>query len=248
VKAGLATSRQPESVIWHDVECGGYAADLSLWAELAAAAGGPILDLGCGTGRVALHLARKGHEVLGLDYEPALVAAFAQCAAGMTQAEAKVGDARDFDLNRRFDLVIAPMQLIQLFDRAEERLGCMRSVARHLNRGARCALAIVDSVAAPPETGTPPIPDSREVDGRVYSSLPVDVTEDGDSILVRRLRQTVSPEGELSDEVNDVRLCGLSAPLLEREAEAAGLRAVGRREIPPTDDHVGSTVALLEAS
>ena len=41
-------------VVWHDVECGGYDADLTLWQELAREAGGPVLDVGAGTGRVAL--------------------------------------------------------------------------------------------------------------------------------------------------------------------------------------------------
>ena len=58
------------AVIWHDVECGAYDADLALWRELAAAAGGPILDVGAGTGRVALDLARHGHEVVALDSDP----------------------------------------------------------------------------------------------------------------------------------------------------------------------------------
>ena len=43
-------------VIWHDVECGAYVADLPLWRELAAACEGPILDVGAGTGRVTLDL------------------------------------------------------------------------------------------------------------------------------------------------------------------------------------------------
>ena len=45
-------------VMWHDVECGSYVADLPLWRRLAAEAGGPVLDVGAGTGRVALDLAR----------------------------------------------------------------------------------------------------------------------------------------------------------------------------------------------
>ena len=53
--------------VWHDVECGGYAADLPLWRELAAREAGPVLDVGAGTGRVALDLARAGHDVTALD-------------------------------------------------------------------------------------------------------------------------------------------------------------------------------------
>ena len=55
------------NVIWHDVECGRYDADFDLWRELAAAATGPILDVGAGTGRISLDLARRGHEVVALD-------------------------------------------------------------------------------------------------------------------------------------------------------------------------------------
>ena len=50
------------AVIWHDIENGSYSADLPLWLELAAEAGGPVLDLGAGTGRVARALHGGGHE------------------------------------------------------------------------------------------------------------------------------------------------------------------------------------------
>ena len=60
-------------MIWHDVECGGYGADLPLWRRMAREAGGPVLDLGAGTGRVALDLARHGHDVTALDADADLL-------------------------------------------------------------------------------------------------------------------------------------------------------------------------------
>ena len=106
------------------------------WERHAEAAEGPILDLGCGTGRVALHLARRGHRVVGLDRDPDFVAAFNERAAGLP-AEAVAADAREFDLDRRFGLVLAPMQIVQLLGGPEERIRCLGCVARHLTPGGR---------------------------------------------------------------------------------------------------------------
>jgi SAM-dependent methyltransferase len=237
------------AVVWHDVECGGYDADLELWADLAGAAGGgPILDLGCGTGRVALHLARLGFEVKGLDREPDLIAAFND-RTGSLPASGEVGDARSLDLGDRFGLAIAPMQLLQLFEKPAERVACLSCVAAHLSPGGKAALAIAEQVLGGVNNAAAEvIPDTREIDGWVYSSLPLETNVAGDRIVVRRLRQTVSPDGDLSDETNEVRLQVCSADLLENEAEEAGLRPAGRQPIPPTEDHVGSTVVVLEAA
>jgi hypothetical protein len=161
------------------------------------------------------------------------------------QSTAGVGDARDFQLDSRFDLVLAPMQLIQLFDGPVERQGCLRCVAAHLTVGGLAAFAIVEEMPEPVDAG-PPLPDTREVDGWVYSSLPIETVVEADSIRVRRLRQMVSPAGELSEAVDEILLQTLSAATLEDEAGQVGLHPAGRRAIPPTADHVGSTVVLLE--
>jgi SAM-dependent methyltransferase len=223
------------SVIWHEVECGSYSADLRLWEELAEAEDGTILDLGCGTGRVTSHLARRGHEVTGLDVDERLIA---ELPGG------ERGDARDFELDRRFALVLAPMQLIQLFDDAAERIRCLGCVAGHLGPGGLAAFAIVEWMPEPVDTASP-LPDTREVDGWVYSSLPVDAAVEDGAIRVRRLRQIVSPAGELDEELDEITLRTLDATTVEAEARRAGLRPGGRRTVPPTDAHVGSTVVLL---
>ena len=232
------------SVVWHDVECGAYEADLTLWEQLAVEADGPVLDLGCGSGRVGLHLARRGHRVLGLDLNPAFVLTLNERAEKLP-VKAEVGDAREFELEETFDLVLAPMQLLQLFDGSAERLRCLRCVATHLAEGGLAAFAIVESMPVPVDAA-PPLPDTREVDGWVYSSLPIEAEVDSGSIRVRRLRQTVSPEGELEEELYEVGLRTLDAETLEGEAHSAGLLPVGRRTILPTDAHVGSAVVLLE--
>jgi SAM-dependent methyltransferase len=222
------------SVIWHDVECGGYAADLELWEELAAQHV-PILELGCGTGRVTSYLARRGYEIRGLDRDPRLIADL---------AGAEPGDARDFQLRRQFELVLAPMQLIQLLTGTEERERCLRCVAAHLVPDGVAAFAIVESMPKPTDNARP-LPDTREVGGWVYSSLPVDTRVDDGAIRVRRLRQTVSPKGDFGEELYEVTLRTLDARTLEAEAKGAGLVPAGRRAIAPTDAHVGSTVVLF---
>jgi SAM-dependent methyltransferase len=254
---GSCPSNVPAEVVWHDAECGGYGADLGLWEELAAAADGPVLDLGCGTGRVALHLARRGHEVVAVDREPAFVAALAERAEGLP-VRGVVGEAQALSLEREFPLILAPMQLVQLLADAGERAACLRGIAAHLSPGGSAALAIVEEVEAeagggsgwsplepPGRAGDIPLPDTREVGGTVYSSLPLPTVLDGGAILVRRLRQTVSPDGRLAEEKSRIRLQALDAAGLEDEARAAGLQPLPRRSIAADEHYVGSTVVLL---
>lgn len=232
------------AAIWHDVECGSYAADLPLWEELAQAAGGPVLELGCGTGRVALHLACRGHEVIGLDSDPELIAALRERAEGLP-VEAVAADARAFSLSAPVDLVLAPMQFLQLLGDSQERLDCLRCIAACLRPGGVVAAALVEAMPEP-DGSPPPLPDVREVDGWVYSSLPTEAALASGEIRLRRLRQTVSPGGELSEEPNEIRLRTFTTDQLEAEAAEAGLGANTRRTIAPTDAHVGSVVAILE--
>ncbi|HEX6666569.1 MAG TPA: class I SAM-dependent methyltransferase [Solirubrobacterales bacterium] len=234
------------AAIWHDVECGSYDADLPLWEELAQAADGPVLELGCGTGRVTLHLARRGHEVIGLDSDPELVAALRERTNGLP-VEAIAADARDFALDEPVALVLAPMQFLQLLGDSEERLACLRCIAACLRPGGVVAVALVEEMPEP-DGSAPPLPDVREVDGWVYSSLPTEAALAAGEIRLRRLRQTVSPGGELSEEPNEIRLRTFPADRLEAEAAKAGFSAGRRRSIALTDAHVGSVVSILEGA
>jgi len=234
-------------LIWHEVECGGYTADLSLWEELADETDAPIAELGCGAGRVTLHLARRGATlVLGVDRNPELVAAIWERSPG-TAGDAEIEDVRAFDSSTRFGLVLAPMQLIQLLPSSADRRACLASTEANLGAGGRAAFAIAEGLPAmPPEGVAPPLPDVRQVEGWIYSSLPLEPLTGPDSIVLRRLRQTVTPDGEMSDEINEIELALISAEELEEEGAAEGLVPAGRRQIPATEAHVGSTVILFD--
>ena len=227
---------------WHDVEHGGYEADLPLWRELADAAGGPVLDLGAGTGRVAADLAARGHEVVALDNDPDLLAALAERAQGVTTVTA---DARDFEIGVSFALVIAPMQLVQILGGPAGRLAMLERVHAHLREAGVFATALARPLDAIPEgDASPPLPDMLERDGWVFSSQPVSVQERSGHVVVTRRRQAVSPAGELQEEQVEVSLDVVGIEEFEDELRGAGFRDLERREVPETDDHIGSTVVI----
>jgi len=235
------------AVIWHDLECGRYAADLPLWRELAADVGGPVLDVGAGTGRVSLDLARAGHEVVALDSDPALLAALRRRAGGLA-VETALADARTFALDRRFALVLAPMQLVQLLGGPAGRAAFLSRAAAHLLPGGLLACALADALEGfDGSEGELPLPDLLERDGWVYASQPIAVRPTPAATVIERIRQTVSPAGERSAEGDAIELDRLDAETLEAEAQAAGLALAGRRFVEMTEEHVGSEVVLLRA-
>jgi SAM-dependent methyltransferase len=239
---------EDHEAVWHDVECGAYTADLTAWIELAERANGPVLELGCGTGRVSLRLAEAGVDITGIDSSPALVAAMRERADENGLAvEGLVGDARELSLERRFALVCAPMQLLHLMGGPAGRARLLRRVAAHLEPRGALAAAILADDAIPEAAASPPLPDVLERDGHVFSSLPLEVRDAGAAIELRRLRQLVSPGGELDERLDVTRLDRVTPSALEDVGRAAGLEARERIDVPATADHVGSTIVVLES-
>ena len=128
--------------LYDGVQAYGSRRDVAFYVEQAVAAGGDVLELGCGTGRVLLPMARAGASVTGLDGSHEMLARCrtklaAEPEASRGRVALTAGDATDFDLGRTFALVVAPFRILQQLVTIEEQLGFATSVARHLAPGGR---------------------------------------------------------------------------------------------------------------
>ena len=114
--------------------------DVAFFVEMAQAAGGPVLEIGCGTGRVLIPTARAGSEIVGLDLSPSMLAV---CRSNLAQEPAETqarvrlveGDMRDFDLDQQFALATLPFRPFPAPDDVEDQIACLTTIHRHL--GAR---------------------------------------------------------------------------------------------------------------
>lgn len=232
-----------DDVIWHDVECGRYDADLPLWRELAERAKEGVLDVGAGTGRVALRLADAGHDVTALDIDPELLQALENRAkqAGL-HVHTVTADATNFTVPHPVGLVAVPMQTIQLLP---ERDGFFRSARRALVPGGRVAVAIATDLE--PYDGGPPLPapDMGEANGWIYVSQPVAIRVDDEHVQIERIRQMIGPNGDRITADDVIRLAIVTPGELAEEAARHGLEAEDLRHIPETPEHVASEVVIF---
>jgi SAM-dependent methyltransferase len=235
------------SVMWHDVECGTYTADLPLWRRLARETGGRVLDVGAGTGRVALDLTRAGARVTALDLDAQLLAELARRAqeAGLA-VDVVHADARDFDIpGALFGLIAVPMQTIQLLEDAAARAGFFAAARRVLAPGGLIALALAETPEPFEGPGVLPLPDVGEAGGWRFVSQPLAIRLGPDTWTIERERQLVAPDGSRTVQDDRIELAALTGDELAAEGVAAGLRAEPAEHIAATDDHVGSEVVIL---
>jgi SAM-dependent methyltransferase len=153
-------------------------ADIDFWVTAAVESGGPVLELGCGTGRVLIPTARAGVEIAGLDLSRSMLGICErklsreppQVAARVTLLEA---DMRRFELGRQFALATMPFRPFQHLITVEDQIACLETIHRHLMPAGRLILdlfnpflpALVDE-SRHSEYGDEPefgLPDGRQV-------------------------------------------------------------------------------------
>ena len=113
--------------------------DIAFYVDEAARSAGRVLELGCGTGRVAIPIALNGTDIVGLDSSPAMIERARQTAADVGAANLTLarGDMRDFSLADKFSLIIIPFRGLLSLLSVEDEMRALRNIRRHLSPGGR---------------------------------------------------------------------------------------------------------------
>jgi len=111
--------------------------DIDFYLQDSREAGGPILELGCGTGRILLPIVEDGQHITGIDISPYMLARCReklqlQPAAVQKRASLLQGDITDFSLDEKFNRAIIPFRVFQHLITTDEQLSCLRCINRHL--------------------------------------------------------------------------------------------------------------------
>jgi len=135
---------------FYDVDHIDVTDDIGTYQHFALQVGSPVLELGCGTGRLTLPLARKGHEVIAVDVSPAMLA---RLRAKLAEEESEVAervrpvltDMRQLDLGEEVPLAIIPFNTFMHLLTKEDQEVALGKVHLHLSPG---GMLVVD-IASP---------------------------------------------------------------------------------------------------
>jgi ubiquinone/menaquinone biosynthesis C-methylase UbiE len=228
--------------------------DVAFWQRLAAAQDGRVLELGCGTGRIAVPVARTGARLIGIDRSAEMLARGRQRLRRSKLANRATlvrGDIRFLPFRSRpgFDLVMAPYGILQSLTRERDLKATLESVARVLRRGGLFGIDLV-----------PDLPRWSEYTGR--TSL-AGTTASGTKLTLvesvrqdRRRRLTIFDQQYIERRGRARRVHRfsltfrtLSVPQMTRRLEAAGFRVnavLGDYRGGPWDPRADVWVILAE--
>ena len=137
---------------YYDLENAAFTEDLPFWLELAADAGegqapsDSILEVGCGSGRVLLHLARHGHAVLGLDNSPEMLTLAQERLKKHKGIGEKVrlvqADMRDFSLGATFRAIFLPFNTFAHLLTQADQMAALSAMRRHGGPGTTLAMDV----------------------------------------------------------------------------------------------------------
>ena len=218
-----------DAVIWHDLECGGYRADLPHWLALAERHAGAVLDVGAGTGRVALALARAGHSVLALERDAALAGELARRAEGLAvEVHSCAMPARSrWQPRSRWRSCRC-----RRFTCSPTATRSCAAPAGSLAPGGLLAVALLGEGVEPFELELEP--DVVQIHALRYESTPTALRRDGGAVLLERRRTRIAAGGARFAAIDVTRLAACDGATLAAQARAAGFEPLESIVIEPT--------------
>lgn len=202
------------------------AGDIAFYLDCAERYGGPILELGAGTGRIAWALAEAGYEVVGLDRSKGMLDAARQKADAYAAAAGQrlrlvEADITSFDLDQTFSLALMPFSTFQHLARPDQQRACLTCIHRHLAGDGRLVLDVFDPIleACVPGAATPN-PDREAVD-----------PESGHTLRRRSVARTNDPLNQTFVETFRLERIDRSGRLVAREDATHHLRWATRQEM-----------------
>lgn len=116
--------------------------DTGFFVSVAKEHGGPILEVGCGTGRVTKQIAAGGLDIDGIELSRERLRVAREAMPAEYQGTLFCGDMRDFRLPRSYRLAMLPYRVLQELATAEEKIQCLSCVHDHLDEG---GLVLIDN-------------------------------------------------------------------------------------------------------
>jgi SAM-dependent methyltransferase len=153
----------------------GRTQDVAFYREAAREHGDPILELGCGTGRITMALAEAGQRVTGLDLSERMLERAVQKRAALRVEERErlhliQGDMTKFDLGEKFRLIIIPFRPLQHLLEVEQQIACLECARKHLGPDGRLVLDVFQTDAErmhdPVHQREIPVTEYKTTDGR----------------------------------------------------------------------------------
>lgn len=134
----MTTAKLPDyvSADLYDMVYSWQQEDVDFYVTRAKQAGGPVLEVGCGTGRILLPTLQAGVEIDGVDVRPSMIEVLRRKASKLGLSPSlTVGDMRDFTMPRKYALVTMPFRVFQHAMTTEDQLKTLRCAREHLDSG-----------------------------------------------------------------------------------------------------------------
>jgi SAM-dependent methyltransferase len=191
----------------YDLVYGPYATGelVAFYRRQVSRYGEPVLELGCGSGRLLIPLAEDGTAITGVDLAPVMLdLARKKAASRSLEISVTTADMRSFDLGKKFKLILLPANAMMHLVTRDEVDGCLGSVLRHLTDGGRFVLEVYNPslplLTAPPGTRSPvadyadPVSGARVV---VTSEVSYDAATQVNHVTYHYLHGVAGPETTL---------------------------------------------------